>query len=259
MVSRDRIARATLLIACAALAAGFAASADAALVQVGDLVLRAEAGFSPQKLPRHSFAPIDFKGSAEFGSTHGGQPPALETAIVSFDRNGLLTTQGLPTCPPGRIRSASPKQAKRLCKGALVGEGEVGAAIDFVGLIANVHAPLSLFNGPKVRGNPSLLAHVAAGFPISETYVVTLPIERRSGAYRYRVTLHAPPIAGGLGALTHVEATIGRHYTFHGRERSYLSARCPTGVLHAHGHFLFDNEVVIDGQIEKPCTGQPLH
>jgi len=43
----------------------FGGSASGALVEVENLVLRADGGFKPQSLPRHRFAPIDFQGHVE--------------------------------------------------------------------------------------------------------------------------------------------------------------------------------------------------
>ncbi|HET9184532.1 MAG TPA: hypothetical protein VFN82_00195, partial [Solirubrobacterales bacterium] len=90
--------------------------------------------------------------------------------------------------------------------------------------------------------------------PFPETYAIVAPIERRRGRYRYRVPIDVPPIAGGLGRLTHLEVQIGRRYRAGGRKRSYVSARCTDNVLETHGHFIFDGGTVIDGDVEKYCA-----
>ena len=72
MVRRGRILRIVLSLACLGLLALWAGGADGALVKVGDLILKADGGFRPQRLPRNSYAPIEFQGHADIHSTDGG-------------------------------------------------------------------------------------------------------------------------------------------------------------------------------------------
>ena len=62
-----------------------------------------------------------------------------------------------------------------------------------------------------------------------------------------------PPLAGGLGALTHLDVKIGRRYRAGGRQRSYVSARCSDNILQTHGTFTFADGTTISGQVEKFC------
>jgi hypothetical protein len=43
-----------------------------------------------------------------------------------------------------------------------------------------------------------------------------------------------------------------------GRKRSYVNARCSTGVIRTHGHLVFADGTIMDGTLEKPCTPMPL-
>jgi hypothetical protein len=86
--------------------------------------------------------------------------------------------------------------------------------------------------------------------------VITVPIERRGGEISYRTTVDVPPIAAGLGSLTHIDATVGRRYRFRGSKRSYVSARCSDGVLRTHGRLTFADAMIIDGTIDKACTAR---
>ncbi len=63
-----------------------------------------------------------------------------------------------------------------------------------------------------------------------------------------------PPILGGFGALTHIDAKIGRRYRAGGEERSFVSARCSDGILQTQGYVSFANGDIISGSIFKPCT-----
>lgn len=238
-----------LLIACA-VAVG---QAGAATVRVGTLVLHADGGFQPTVLPKRSYAPIRFQGHGEIKTTDGSVPPALRHVKVEFDRDGKLTTAGLPVCPPTRIEARTAKQARNRCRGAIVGRGHVGAILDFGANRIKVRSPLTLFNGPRQSGDITVVAHAQTTVPFFQSYVVVAPIERRRGIFGYRSSFDIPEIAGGAGALTHIDAEIGRRYDFRGARRSYVSARCSDYILQTQGYFSFDDGNVIYGSVFKPC------
>jgi hypothetical protein len=252
--------RVSSYVLVAALLLGAATVADAALVRVGRVVVRADGGFTPQALPRKRFAPISFQGQADIESTDGGPVPKLVQARLDFDRDGRLTTRGLPVCHPAQIENATPKAARRICGKALVGTGEVAAAISLPGLSAvRLRSPLSVFNGPRVEGHPSVVGHAWTNYPEREVFVTVIPIERRSGPFSYRATAEIPEIADGSGALTHLDARIGRRYRSGGSRRSYVSARCSDGVMETRGRLDFDDGIVIEGSLFKPCNVVPAH
>jgi hypothetical protein len=252
-----QITRAVLLALCVGVLAVSVGGANAALIKVGNLVLKADGGFFPSALSRNSFEPIDFRGHANLINTEGGAPTPLEEMRLDFDRDGLLETRGLPVCPVGRIAHSDTGQARRQCADALIGTGHVGAIYDFAGLQVQARVKASLFNGPRKGGNPTVIGHAYTTIPFPRTYTVVIPIKPLKGAYRYRATFDAPTLAGG-GVLTHIDGRIGRRYQFKGRERSYVNARCTTGVIRTHGHFLFADGTIMDGTLEKPCTPVPL-
>ena len=245
--------RIVLPLACFGLLALWSGGADGALVKVGDLVLKADGGFKPQRLPEKHYAPIEFRGHADIHSTAGGPPPELVEASLDFDRDGLLRTRGLPVCHAAQIAEVRTPVARRRCEGAIVGSGSIGVTLLFEGGAVPAHAPLTLFNGGSGGGDFSVLAHVHISSPVNQTFVVPILINQRRGEYRYRASFDVPSLSGG-GILTHVDAKIGRRYKSHGVERSYASARCTDGIFRTHGHFLFSNGVIIDGAIEKPCV-----
>jgi len=255
---RARTVRTLGLLAIAALLVAVAGSANAAQVRVGTLVLTADGGFEPRVLPRRAYAPIRFQGRAEIRTTDGSVPPAVQRIRLEFDRDGRLTTAGLPSCPPQQIEGATVEQARAACGSAIVATGHAGAAIIVPGQQrVDVRSPLTAFNGPRIDGNATLVAHAETSFPARQTYVVVIPIERRSGTYRYRVTIDVPPIAAGYGALTHIDGTIGRRYRAGGAERSYISARCSDGILQTQGLVSFADGSVVSGSLFKPCRARP--
>jgi hypothetical protein len=236
------------------IAAMTVAVAQGALVKVDPLILRADGGFTPTALPKKKFAPIDFHGSAEVERGDGGVPAALERAVLDFDRDGRLSTSGLAECPAETIASATPEQARALCSRAIVGEGHLEGLVGMPGGGAvRTKSLLTIFNGPRLQGNPTVVLHAQFTAPGLETFAIVVPIERKVGHYGYQATVDVPPIAGGLGALTHIDVKIGRRYTAAGVKRSYVSARCGDGVLETHGTFTFADGTVIAGSVAKFC------
>jgi hypothetical protein len=233
----------------------FAGAANAALVKIGNLVLTADGGFTPSSLPRNAYAPINFDGEANLKAVDGGVPPALQQLVLDFDRDGRLNTAGLPVCQPASLEEATPKQARNRCPGAIVGTGHASALISGEGLpLILTSSPVTFFNGPRLAGKPTVILHARTATPAVQTFVITIPIEKRGGRYRYRATIDLPPIAGGHGSLTHLDASIGKRYRFGGKERSYVSARCGDGIFSTHGRFTFTDGTIIDGSVEKACT-----
>jgi hypothetical protein len=252
---RGRLSRAVaLLLALAALS--LAASASGALVIVNGIVLHADGGFQPRLLPEKRFAPIDFQGFFDITARGGGVPPALQRAEIDFDRDGRLGAAGLPICAPEQVAAATPEQARRICKSAVVGTGHISALISLPeGLVAG-SSLLTIFNGPRQGSNPTVVLHARTTVPAPETYAIVVPIERRPGAFRYRATLDIPPIAGGLGVLAHLDVDVGRRFSAGGQKRSYISAHCSDGILHTHGRFTFADGTIVDGSVEKACTAR---
>jgi hypothetical protein len=244
------------LVACALLAG----AAGAERLQTGNLILSVDGGFAPRTLPRRAFAPIDFKGHFNVKAPDGGVPESLRQLVVDFDRDGRLSTRGLPTCDPELLRAATPEEARTICAPAIVGRGHLEAMLEREEQPPmKVGSLLTLFNGPRENGRPTVILQARISEPFTEVFDVTIPIEKRRGNYRYRATLNLPSIAAGRGAITHVDVDIGRRWRFAGKLRSYISARCSDGILSTHGRFTFTAEpydTVVDGSIEKGCTGR---
>lgn len=237
-------------IAAAALAAG---SASGALVEVDNIVLRADGGFKPQSLPRHRFAPIDFNGRVDLSARGGGKPSPLRQALIDFDHDGRLGVGGLPSCAPESIAEATTVEARSICRGAIVGRGHVEARVTLESGEVRVRSPLTVFNGPRLEGKPTAVLHARTTVPATQTYAIVAPIEKRHGDFRYRVRVDLPPIAAGYGAISHVDVKIGRRYRSGGKQRSYVSARCSDNILRTHGRFSFEDGTIVDGSVEKFC------
>lgn len=230
-------------------------AANAAYIRTGNLVLSADGGFTPQKLPRRAYVPIAFKGHADLKAVDGTVPPPLAQLVLDFDRDGRLATGGLAVCQPEALQEVTPEEARARCPHAIVGNGHASALVTLPGQPAIlVSSALTLFNGPRQDGNPTVILHARMTAPAVQNFVIAIPIEKRRGLYRYRASIAVPPIAGGYGSLVHLDASVNRRYSFHGKKRSYVSARCGDGIFRTHGRFTFADGLVIDGSVDKACT-----
>jgi hypothetical protein len=240
------------ILACAVLAEG---ALGAAMVETREIRLRLNADFQPLNLPKKSFAPVEFEGYLDLARPGGGAPPALTQVVMDFDRDGRLDVAGLPTCAAEWIAQVSVDEARSICKGAIVGTGKLKALVSLPGGPVPTGSALTLFNGPRQEGHPTVVVHARITVPVTQTYAFVVPIEKRPGEFRYRATVNLPELAGGLGAITHLSVRIGRRYTAGGVKRSYVAARCSDHILRSHGIFTFANGLVIEGVgLEKYCA-----
>ena len=235
---------------------GLAATAFAIPLRAGDILIEAEGGFAPKALPKHENAPITLHGGGSISTVSGALPPILETLTIEFDKHGSVQTTGLERCTAKKLGATSTAQARRACPGAIVGEGEGKAIIQFPeSRPIPVSSPLTLFNGPPKNGDPTVLAHAYLTVPVPSTYIVSIVIEKISkGVYGYRTKGTIPPIAGGAGVPISGNLKIGRKWTYRGRNYSYINARCETGRLQAKGEFTFSNGTFLSGTFAKPCS-----
>lgn len=223
---------------------------------VGDLVLDAEGGFTPNALPRHHDAPIITHGGGKLSTLSGEIPPILDTFVLEFDRHGHLDTTGLPHCTKAKLVATEVAKARHNCRGSIVGTG-FGSAI--VALPEQkpfkVGSPITLFNGPKKGGNDTILAHAYLSYPGPTTFIVPIVIEKiHKGVFGYRVKVKIPKIAGGYGHPLEGSAKVGVKWKVKGKEHSYINARCETGHFRVRGEFSFkENPTVLDASFFLPC------
>jgi hypothetical protein len=225
------------------------------LVEVDNVVLRADGGFQPQTLPRREFVPIDFQGHLDIEAKEGPLPSPLRQALIDFDRDGRLSVAGLPSCAPESIAETSTEAARRICRSAIVGTGHIEVLVSTLDQGTGAYelrAPLTIFNGPRAGALPTAILHARLS---TVTYVIAVPIEKRPGEFRYRARLDVPPLLGG-GAISHIDAEIGRRYRSGGKQRSYVSARCSDNILRTHGRFSFEDGTIVDGSVEKFCRSK---
>jgi hypothetical protein len=227
-------------------------------VQAGNIVIDVEGGFHPTTLPKHRFAPISLSGSGDISTADGSLPPPAHEVEIDWDRNGLLTTNGLPRCSESKLENTTTPAAMQACRKALVGTGFASGQVAFPDQAPfPASSKVLAFNGVPRGGHPVLLLHAYAYVPAPTTFVVPVDITKiHEGRYGYHSSLIAPVIAGGYGVVTHFDLTINRRYSVRGRKLSYLAARCPDGRLQARGTVSFMDGTSLSATVFRPCHGR---
>ncbi len=252
---RKTVLRATA-VAAALLLVG-AVSAGALRLHLGPLVVDTDGGFTPTTLPKHHYAPIKLHGYGKISTEDGSIPPALRQIVIWFDKHGEVETRGLPVCTKAKLTATDVRQARRNCRGAIVGKG-FGKAIVYFAESRPIVAtsPITIFNGPRVHGNPTVFAHAYLAVPAPATYVVPIEIQKvHNGRYGFKTVAEIPEIAHGSGVPVYGRLEIGREWVFKGQRLSYANASCPDGRLQAKGFFKFDDGTSLQGEVLKKCKG----
>lgn len=236
-------------------------AAQAEVRQQGNLRLSFSGGFTPHALPRERPAPIALDVAGAISTTDGTHPPALSRMEVGLNRNGHLSTVGLPACTTSDLQTTTTETALERCRPALVGRGRFQAEFEFPGL-GQVPAagPILAFNGRRA-GKPALFFHLYTANPARFTFVLPLTITHKSkGKFGTVLAGDIPKLASGLGSVSQIELKIGRNYTYKGQRRSYLSASCaaPAGFPGAsfslaRGSFQFADGRTIDATLSRVC------
>jgi len=232
-----------------------AASASAIRITAGDLIVNADGGFKPTALPKHRDAPITIYGGGSLSTKSGELPPVIEEIILEYDRHGHVETRGLGVCTKAKLVASTVKAARKRCPGAIVGTGKGRGVVKFPEQAPiPASSPITIFNGPRLHGNPSVLAHFVVTVPAPTTFTIPIEIQRiNKGVYGYRTEAQIPPIAGGHGVPIAGHLRIGRKWTHRGRRLSYINARCATGRLQARGEFAFKDGTRLRATFAKPC------
>jgi hypothetical protein len=224
-------------------------------IQAGNIIVDGEGGFTPTALPKNVDAPITLFGRGKISTVDGSYPPVLKTIEFEFDKHGSVDTTGLPKCSMAKLKATTVPQARKLCPGAIVGTGRGSAVVKFPeqGPIA-ASSPITLFNGPRIGGDPSVLAHAHLTVPAPTTFIVPVRIETiHNGRYGYHVKAEIPRIAGGYGIPISGSLRVGRKWTYKGKQHSFVNARCADGRLQAIGEFGFKDGTRMKGTFLSPC------
>jgi len=215
-----------LLVALAVLASLTAATAHGERAQRGNLIVTLDGGFAPRALPRDRPAPVSVQLKAGLRTTDDTTLPRVTRVELGIPGQGLISSRGLPTCPPRQIRDTTTAKALEACRPALIGSGRMVAQVKIPNQPAfPVRARLLAFNG-RVHGSRAVIVH---GIAVRPPTVVVLPflIHLRPGKFGTVLTAHLPPNLGPWPRFARFEMNFHRRYAYHGRRLSYISASCP--------------------------------
>jgi hypothetical protein len=222
------VARAAYLLALTfSVATMIAVTADAEVTESGNLIVNFDGGIAPERLPRSGTAPVSVRVSAAVSTTDGSRPPQLERITLDINRNGRISSAGLPTCRRHQLVDTTTRAALRACGPALVGLGHVSARI---ALPEQAPLPsegtLLAFNSRR-HGRPVILGQVYGAVPLPVTSIVPFRIGRAPHGFGTRLVASFPHIAADWGYVTDVRLRLGRRYSARGQSLSFLSAGCP--------------------------------
>jgi hypothetical protein len=230
-------------------------TAYALKAEIGNTVISATANVLPRALPERSNAPAQLTSVTRVGTKDGSMPPALTSLTFELDKHGSIETKGVPVCTAAKLTNTTPDEARKRCAGALVGEGTGKARVALPGQApVTITSPLSFFNAPPTGGKPTLIVHGYETLPVAKTVLVPIVVERVAhGRYGYRVEIEMPEIAGGYGAATLAQATLGRTFKRGGKEVGYVNARCDGGRLQVQGSVKFSNGDFFPTTLSSAC------
>jgi hypothetical protein len=180
--------------------------------------------------------------------------PALEV-IVDFDKNASLFTKGVPTCDIAKLQSTSTEEAKNACGSAVIGTGTASALIPVGGKVATEAATVTAFNGVPQGGKPVVLLHTYGTAPVQTTLVLAGKVGKlNKEGFGPRLEVEVPKIAGGTGALTDFQVTINKKFRYQGKQRSYVSAKCPNSKkLKSRAAFTYADGEVLTATSQQSC------
>jgi hypothetical protein len=228
-----RSARLAALTAAALACLGVAAQAE--LTQKGDLIASFQGGISPKLLPRTEAAPVTVRVAGGIKTTHGLRLPQLRTISVAINRAGELYDKGLPTCKVSAIQPATEAVAKQRCADSIVGTGHVTLVVRLPSQADYISRNnLLAFNGPHRGGKKLILAQIYSKNPPG-AIILTFEVKKHKGLYGSVIETTLPKYAENWAYLTNFEMNLGRTWSAHGKQHSYVSASCaaPEGFTKA--------------------------
>lgn len=251
---RKRLITTLALAAALAVAvAGIASAYKPTIVQVGNLKLTLNGGFTPTALPKNGKpAPITLNVSGKIETVDGTHAPALKEVVVETDKNGSIDVKGLPTCTSGKLQAQDTKAAEAICKKAIIGKGITNVEVEFPeSKPFPANSKLLAFNGGVKGGTTTILIHAYLSSPVSAAVVTTVKISKiHNGRYGTKSVATIPKIAGGSGSVKEFSLTFSRGY----KNTPFLFANCPDGHLNAKATSVFADGTRLVGSFVRSCT-----
>jgi hypothetical protein len=238
--------------------AGIAAAEKATVVEVGNLILTFNGGFSPKALPKAERAGITLNVSGKIATKDKTHPPALTEFILEADKNGAINAKGLPVCTASKLQAQDTSHAEAACPTAIVGEGKTNVEVEFPESPPFIaRSKLLAFNGGVSGGKTTIYIHAYLSSPVSAAVVAVVKVATiHKGRFGLKSITTIPKIAGGYGSAISFSLKLGRTFTYKGKKQNYLLLQCPDGKIFAQGTAKFGDEVTASGGVIRTCTPQ---
>jgi hypothetical protein len=228
--------------------------------QKGVLIASFHGGIAPLKLPRTEAAPVNVQMGGKIKTTDRSTPPKLEQIVLEINSNGAIQTKGLGTCSLGKLNAVSSASAKKACKSALIGHGNVTSRVSLPGQGAFAsNGVLNAYNG-TYKGHTAVFAQVESGPPLPLTYVIVFEVKNSSGTFGTKLTGTLPEIASEYGYISAFDLSLGATYTYRGKKMSYASASCPApkgfpgaSFPFAKASYVFADETTLSAKLVRSC------
>jgi hypothetical protein len=201
--------------------------AEAERDKSGNLIVTFDGGISPRSLPRTEAAPVAVSVDTTFQTTDGSDPPPqLREIAIAINRKGRMFNRGLPTCRIRNIQPSTIAAARRICGGAIVGNGHVRVRVNLGSQPPfTFKGAMLVFNGKPSGGKRRLLAQVYGRKPPS-AFVLTFKVVKQQGTFGTVIRTTLPRSAYKWAYVTHFDMRLHRLYTHRGKRRSFVSASC---------------------------------
>jgi hypothetical protein len=231
--------RVLAMLLALALCGGMATLAHGERSQEGNLISSLDGGLSPLRLPRDRPAPVTVHLEGGLQTSDGSLLPRVTRLELGLPGKGVISSRGLPACPPRKLRNTTPEGAMAACARALVGTGRLRAQV----LVPHqppftIHASLLAFNG-RIDGRRAVILHAFSAHPPTVVVLPFLLLRPRTGRFRMALAADLPPSLGPWPHLAHFDMSLSRRYFYRGRERSYISASCPIPRINTAALFSF--------------------
>jgi hypothetical protein len=238
------------LIAVSVAGVAMAGNNSPVTVKAGNLEVTYNGGFSPTTLSKKKLTPITFNASGSIKTLDGTHPPALKEAIVETDKNGTLSTKGIPVCKAGQLQARDTNAAMKVCGKALIGTGTTTVEVQFPEQKpVPVTSKLLVLNGGTAGGKTTLYIHAYFSAPVTGAIVTTVKIQKvHNGRYGLKSVATIPKIANGAGSVKTFSLTINK--------KGVLMAKCPDGKLQAKATGVFADGTKATGSIVRTCKGK---
>lgn len=222
---------------------------------IGPLCVSSTVNMEPRALPAKGNAPITISSITRVRTKDGSTPPTLDAIDFLIDKHGSVNSKAFPVCPRAKLEGATTSQARQRCASALVGKGSGKALVTMPGRAPfQITSPVSFFNATPTGGKPTLIAHAYETVPSPQALLVPIVIERvAKGRYGFHVRVEMPEVAGGFGAPTLAEASVGATRKLNGKTVGYVNAHCSGGRLQVEGKLTFTNGDSFPTTLTSPC------